>query len=84
MAKEWETTTVGGRKVLRRRPVRYHAGDTTTATASVTVEASVDEPGAYDDMTKAELIEEADARGLDTSGNKPDILARIEADDDAA
>lgn len=33
------------------------------------------------EATKAELIAEAEARGLDTSGNKPDILARLEASD---
>ena len=34
------------------------------------------------EATKAELIAEAETRGLDVSGNKPDILARLEASDD--
>lgn len=97
MSKEWETYNQGGKRRLRRRPVRYHAGTTSTSAGTTTTAAGPVMPmgdqidadtetaaGLYDDMTKAELIAEADARGLDTSGNKPDILARIEAHDDAA
>jgi len=35
----------------------------------------------YDDMKKTELIAEAESRGLDTSGTKADLVARLEADD---
>lgn len=40
-----------------------------------------DEPPNYGDMHKAELQAEARRRGLDESGNKDDIVARLEEDD---
>lgn len=37
-----------------------------------------DEPAPdYADYTKAELVEAAEAKGLDTSGNKAELLARL-------
>lgn len=35
----------------------------------------------YDDMTNDDLREELEDRGLDTSGNKPDLVARLREDD---
>lgn len=43
--------------------------------------ATEDEP--YDDMSKADLQAECDARGLPTSGNKDDLVARLVEDDEA-
>lgn len=40
-------------------------------------------PGDYDDMSKAELVELAEVRGLTKSGNKADLIARLEEDDAA-
>lgn len=37
----------------------------------------------YSNMKKAELIEEADVRGLDTEGTVAELVARLEADDKA-
>jgi hypothetical protein len=42
---------------------------------------AIPEPPDFSDLTKAELIAEAEDRGLDTSGNKPDIIERLEASD---
>lgn len=39
--------------------------------------------GDYDGLTKDELQDELDARELPTSGNKDELVARLEADDDA-
>lgn len=38
-------------------------------------------PVAYRDQRKADLVDEAEARGIDSSGTKADIVARLEADD---
>lgn len=35
----------------------------------------------YDSWTVAELRTELDERGLETGGNKPDLIARLEDDD---
>lgn len=47
-----------------------------------------DQPGelktdkaSWTDKTKPELVEELERRGLDTAGNKPDLVARLEEDD---
>lgn len=37
----------------------------------------------YEVFTKADLIGECEARGLATSGNKPDLVARLQAADKA-
>ena len=42
--------------------------------------ASVD-GSEYDGMTKDELVAEADGRGIDSSGTKAEIVARLVADD---
>lgn len=39
--------------------------------------------GAYDEMTKAELEAELDARGLAKTGKKAELIARLEEDDAA-
>lgn len=43
----------------------------------------VAEAGAYDEMTKAELEEALEARGLPKTGNKDELQARLEEDDAA-
>jgi SAP domain len=40
-----------------------------------------EEGGEYDSMSKAELVEAADERGLDSDGTKAEIKARLEEDD---
>lgn len=37
--------------------------------------------GAYSDLTKAQLQDEANGRGLSTGGTKAELAARLEADD---
>lgn len=37
--------------------------------------------GDYDDMKVDDLRDELEERGLDTQGNKPDLVKRLEADD---
>ncbi len=41
-------------------------------------------PGTYDDLKKDALVELADSRGIDSSGNKAEIVNRLEAADEAA
>lgn len=38
----------------------------------------------YEVFTKAELVAECEARGLPTTGNKPDLVARLQAADAVA
>jgi hypothetical protein len=38
-------------------------------------------PGGYEEMTKAELEAELEARGLPKTGNKAELVARLEEDD---
>ena len=38
----------------------------------------------YDEMTKEDLQEELSARGLHTSGNKDELIARLQEADEAA
>ena len=40
-------------------------------------EPAADEAPDLESLTKAELVAEAEARGLDTSGNKADLLERL-------
>lgn len=40
--------------------------------------------GKYDDLKKAELVELAESRGVDTDGNKAEIAKRLEASDAAS
>jgi len=39
--------------------------------------------GDYDDLTKAELEDALEARGLAKTGNKAELIARLEEDDAA-
>jgi len=41
----------------------------------------VDESADYTGWLKADLVEEAEARGLDTSGTKDDLIARLDGND---
>jgi hypothetical protein len=41
-----------------------------------------DEGGDYDEMSKAELVEELEKRDLDSEGKKAELIARLEADDE--
>lgn len=71
---EWKPTQHGNR--LFRRPT---AGSLRAAAVTAAVESAD-----YSSLKKDELVEAAETRGLDPSGNKPDIIARLEADDDEA
>jgi hypothetical protein len=77
MSKPWETYRAGRTVKLRRRPVRYHAAkplQTTAAPAPEAIEAADED---YSTLTKAELVQLAEERGLDSSGTKADILGRL-------
>lgn len=39
------------------------------------------EVGSYEDLTKAELVEEAESRGLDSKGSKSKLVALLESND---
>ena len=53
------------------------AGDPMYARTYGNVEAD----GGYEDMLKADLEAELEARGLPKSGNKDELIARLEEDD---
>jgi hypothetical protein len=54
----------------------------TAASLEATEEASDDEADAdYSSWLKADLIAEADARGLDTTGTKDDLIGRLDGND---
>lgn len=46
-------------------------------------ETTTDEVPPYDTWSKPELVQEAEARGLATTGTKAELVARLEEDDDA-
>lgn len=67
--------------------VRPQAGDLSNVPnvgdVGIIVSDTPDEPifSMYEDMTVTELKDELDRRGLDTSGKKADLVARLEASD---
>lgn len=67
---QWKPTEHGRR--LFRRP----------GGASVEPAAPETQTVDYGAMLKPELVETAEARGLDTTGTKADIIERLEADDE--
>lgn len=69
---KWETYQVGNGVRLRAVGVKQAKG---VAVAPVVAAEPVVEVEAS--LTKAELIAEADKRGLDTSGTKADIAERL-------
>lgn len=58
-------------------------GDTSNEDANVDVNGDGQVDG-YEVFTKAELVAECEARGLPTTGNKPDLVARLQDADKAA
>ena len=63
-------------------PVRYseHSAGPSTRASAQYVEDAV--PAiSYSSLTKAQLQEALETRGLPTSGNKADLIARLEEDD---
>ena len=76
---EWKRTEHGRR--LFRRP-------SAAASAPIAAEPEVEpEPAAdtetvdYGALLKADLVEQAEQRGIDATGTKADIIERLEADD---
>ena len=69
---EWKPTQHGNR--LFRRP-------SAVAVKSAAIAAAVG-AGTLTTLKKAELVEAAEDKGLDSSGTKADIIERLEADDD--
>ena len=69
-AYEWKDTEHGKR--LFRRPSRK---------AREAAAAAAAETPALSSLKKDELIELADARGVDATGTKADIIERLESDD---
>lgn len=45
------------------------------------IEAEADNPSGYEDMTNEELKDELAARGLHVSGNKDELIARLQESD---
>lgn len=70
MSQPWETYRAGNNVRLRRRPVRYHAGE---APAKPAPAAAPD----YSAMKKDELVAEAEKQGVDSSGTKAEIIERL-------
>jgi hypothetical protein len=66
---QWKNTDRGRR--LFRTPGR----------SAVQPAAAETETVDYGSLLKAELVETADARGIDSTGTKADIIERLEADD---
>lgn len=63
---------------LHRKP----APEVTKDSAPVTQDSNEDEEiPPYWEWSKSELVEELKARGLDTSGRKEELVARLEEDD---
>jgi hypothetical protein len=52
------------------------------AAAPAVQEAPEAEATDYSSLLKGELVSEAEQRGIDSSGTKSDIIARLEASDD--
>jgi hypothetical protein len=67
---QWKNTDRG------RRLFRIPGGSAVEPAAAET--ETVD----YGALLKAELVETADARGIDSTGTKADIIERLEAEDD--
>lgn len=94
MSKPWETYRAGGITKLRRRPVRYQhttsatnpppSNAVTVASAAGTETGITLEEGEFTPVTdyatlrKGELVALADERGLDSSGTRADLIARLE------
>jgi hypothetical protein len=62
---------------FRRGPDGWGWSGKTTTAAAFAADA-LTTPKSLADHTKAELVELAEGRGLDSSGNKADIIARLE------
>ncbi len=77
---EYQTSKSGHRRYVRVDDARQPAITVRPTVRPVPLIAADLHPD-RSDHTKAQLATEADSRGLDTSGNKPDILARLEASD---
>ena len=74
---QWKPTEHGPR--LHRIPTVAAAPiERTTVTAPEPETETVD----YGALLKADLVEQADERGIDSTGTKADIIERLEADDD--
>lgn len=82
-----EPTHIDGVPVEKSEDVQTQAfteQDKADAVENPTVEQPAVEPARdYAKMLKADVKEEAERRGLDGSGNKDEIVARLEADDEA-
>lgn len=80
---EWKNTEHGRR--LFRRPGSGRAAARAPKAAAIAQPAATDEPESettdYGALLKAELIETADSRGIDSSGTKADIIERLEQAD---
>jgi hypothetical protein len=84
---EWKNTQLGRR--LFRRPgtsAPSRAPAPTSAPEPTPEPTPEPEPESttadYGALLKAELVEEAEERGLDSSGTRADIIERLEASDD--
>ena len=73
MSQPWETYRAGRTVRLRRRPVRYHAATPAQPSPAAAPAESPD----YSSMKKDELVAEAEARGVDSSGTKAEIIERL-------
>jgi hypothetical protein len=70
----WETYRLGNAVRLRRVGTNPTIGPVAAKPAAVVVEP---EPVIDETLTKADLIAEAEKRGLDRSGTKADLVERI-------
>lgn len=74
---EWKRTEHGRRLFRRPTPAASTPSAATPAAEPEPETETVD----YGSLLKAELVEQADERGIDSSGTKADIIERLEADD---
>ena len=92
MSRPWETYKAGRTVKLRRRPVRHHATSTSATNPPPTVteatpivvateigEADTETATDYGTLRKAELQSLAEENGLDTSGTRSELIARLES-----
>lgn len=68
---KWETYRVGNAVRLRR------AGGSTVAAKPAAAVVTTPAPVFDESLTKAELVAEADRRGIDSSGTKAEIVERL-------
>jgi hypothetical protein len=75
---EWKPTQHGRRLFRRPGSVAVTAAPAPTPEPEPEPEPETADYGA---LLKPDLVEEADKRGIDSSGTKADIIERLEADD---